>query len=321
MVKECAKNPAHPVARSEGLARIVRPRHRNAYDVVVQIGLARYLRDKTRDEIRAELRQQHGIEMSDGSVSNSCDRFLNYLEALHLVRAPYLRAAMQKDGYPLHLDATNDRGKGGVFVAMDGLRGWTLVAGKIPSEGEEYLRPLIERTVALFGDPISTMRDLMKAGPNAVASIRNRGKPDLLCHYHFLKAVALKLFDDPYSILQGLLRQSKVRSDLRELLRDLRRYRKSGADTHKLRFGSGQVREDLLALVHWVIEGDGKKKPLYPFSLPHVEFFATPLERVNRDSDLRRRARALLECDAEPGSCGSAGVAEPPPIQPAATVV
>jgi len=48
---------------------------------------------------------------------------------------------------------------------------------------------------------------------------------------------------------------------------------------------------------------------------------ATPLERVNRDSDLRRRARALLERDAEPGSCCSAGIAEPPPIQPAATVV
>ncbi len=281
VVKECAKDPAaHPVARSEALARIVRPRRRNAYDVVVHVGLARYRRDKTREGIRTELYQQRGIELSDGSVSNLCDRFLNYLEALHLVRTPYLRAAMQKDGYPLHLDATNDRGKGGVFVCMDGFRGWVLVTGKIPSEGEEHLRPLVEKTVSLFGDPIATMRDLMKAGPNVVASIRKRGKPDLLCHYHFLRAVGIKLFDALYSILKTLLKQSKVRSDSRELLRELRRYRKS--DSYEGRFGSGQVREDLLALVHWVVEGDGKKKPLYPFSLPPLELFQRCRQAMQR---------------------------------------
>lgn len=281
LVKECAQDPAtHPVARSEALTRIVRPRRRNAYDVVVYVGLARYLREKRREEIRAELFEQCGIELSDGSISNLCDRFLNYLEALHLVRAPSLRAAMQKDGYPLHLDATNDRGKGGVFVCMDGFRRWVLVTGKIPSEGEEYLRPLVEKTVSLFGDPVSTMRDLMKAGPNVVGSIRERGKPDLLCHYHFLRAVGINLFDALYTVIQGLLKHSKVRSDSRELLRELRRYRKS--DSYEGRFGSGRVREDLLALVHWVVEGDGKKKPLYPFSLPPLEFFQRCRQAMQR---------------------------------------
>ena len=71
------------------------------------------------------------------------------------------------------------------------------------------------------------MRDLLKAGPNIVASIRQRGKPDLVCHYHFLGAVGKKLFDTPYSTLQGTLKNSKVRSDSWALLRDLRRYRKS----------------------------------------------------------------------------------------------
>jgi hypothetical protein len=154
---------------------------------------------------------------------------------------------------------------------MDGFRGWVLSAGKIPSEHEDHLRPLIDKTVALFGDPLSTMRDLMKAGPNVVAGTRKRGKPDLVCHYHFLGAVGKKLFDDPNSTLRGLLKQAKVRSESRELLRELRRYRKS--DAFKGRFGSDRVGDDLLALVLWVLEGDGRKKPSYPFSLPHLEFY------------------------------------------------
>ena len=82
---------------------------------------------------------------------------------------------------------------------MNGFRGWVLIAGKILSEHEDYLQSLVDKTIALFGVPLSTMRDLMKAGPNVVAKIRKSGKPDLVCHYHFLGAVGKKLFDIPNS--------------------------------------------------------------------------------------------------------------------------
>ena len=39
------------------------------------------------------------------------------------------------------------------------------------------------------------------------------------------------------------------------------------------RFGSGSVREDLLALVLWLLEGEGRKDLVYPFNLPHLGFF------------------------------------------------
>jgi len=279
--KQCVKDSTHPVVHSEALARIVRPRQRYAYDIIVQVGLARYLRNMRREDIRVELLQQRSIDISEGAITNTCDRFLHYVEALHLVRTPNLRAAMQKDGYPLHLDATNDRGKGGVLVCMDGFRGWVLLAGKIPSEHEDHLRPLFEQTVALFGAPLATMRDLMKAGPNVVASTKQRGIPDLVCHYHFLGAVGKKLFDTPYANLRDMLKLHKVRSDGRELLRELRRYQKMGA-IHEGRFGIGPVRDDLLVLVHWVLEGDGKKKPLYPFTLPHLEFYQRCRQAMQR---------------------------------------
>jgi hypothetical protein len=269
VIKECSSDVAHPVVHSAALARIVRPRQQFAYDIMVQVGLARYLRDMRRDEIRAELQQQLGVDLSDGSISNLCDRFLSCLEALHLARVPALREVMQKDGYPLHLDATNDHGKGGVAVCMDGFRGWVLVSEKIASEHEDNLKPLVEKTVELFGDPIATMRDLMTAGPNVVAALSSRGIPDLVCHFHWLAAVAKKLFDGSHATLRTLIKSNKVRSDLRELLRELRRYHKR--DSYEGRFGSGEIREELLALVHWALEGDGKKKPLYPFSLPYLE--------------------------------------------------
>ncbi|MCP3877900.1 MAG: hypothetical protein GY701_05825 [Sulfitobacter sp.] len=131
--KKCSQNASHPIMCSDELAGLVKPHQRYAYDLVVHVGLARYLRGKQREEIRTELYQARGLTLSDGSISNLCDRFLVYFEALHLARLPELRHAVQA-GYPLHLDATCEHGKGGLFVCMDGWRGWVLLAIRIPSE-------------------------------------------------------------------------------------------------------------------------------------------------------------------------------------------
>jgi hypothetical protein len=265
VLKQCTVNECAQVMHSEALLRLVRPRQRYGYDLIVTVGLARYLAGKQREEIRNELRQRLGIELSAGTLSQLCDRFLVALECLHLLRAPYLRAAMQ-GGYPLHLDATCDRGKGGLFVCLDGFRGWVLMATRIDSEREEYLRPLVDRTVELFGDPIAIVRDLGDGGAGAVAKLRKWDIPDLVCHFHFLAAVGKHLVDKPYLMLRGLIRTSRVRVDLRRLLRDL------VATSYEGRFGTGRVREDLSALVLWLLEGDGHKDAAYPFALPDLAF-------------------------------------------------
>jgi hypothetical protein len=271
VAKQCIENPGHPVMGSARLSRLVKPRQRYSYELIVYVGLARYLHAKQRAEIREELYRAHRIELSDGSISNLCERFLTLLEALHLSRVPQFRLLLQEEGYPLHLDATCERGKGGLMVGMHGWRGWVLVAKRIPSENEMYIRPLVEETTVLFGDPVATVHDLSDAITNAVAPLRNREIPDFVCHYHFLGAVGEKLFDQPYRLLRNSLRQSKVQRELRDLLRELRHYRR--CDTYVGRFGPGLIREDLLAFVLWLLEGDGKKTLLYPFSLPLLEFF------------------------------------------------
>lgn len=284
--KKCTRNATHPVMRSDALSRLVRPHQRYGYDLIVHVGLARYLRGKQRKEIRAELFRARGFTLSEGSISNLCDRFLVYFEALHLAQIPELRRAMQA-GYPLHVDATCEHGKGGLFVCMDGWRGWVLMATRIPSEHEDYLRPWVEKMAALFGDPIATVRDMGEGMAKAVAPLRARGVADFICHYHFLGAVGKKLFEKSYRALGNLLRQHKVQGDLRVLLRELRQYRKS--NTFSGRFGPGPVHEDLSALVLWVLEGEGKKALLYPFRLPHLEL-------VQRCQQALRKAECWVPC-------------------------
>ena len=57
---------------------------------------------------------------------------------------------------------------------------------------------------------------------------------------------------------------------MRVLLRELRQYRTSS--TFSGRFGAGPIHEDLPALLLWILEGEGKKALLYPFSLPYLQF-------------------------------------------------
>lgn len=279
VLKQCTQNSACPVVGSSELARRVPSRQRYGYDLIVYVGLARYLAGRQREEIRAELREHDGIELSAGTVSQLCDRFLGCLEALHRLRVPQLRAAMG-GAYPLHLDATCDRGKGGLFVCLDGWRGWVLLAARIASERQEILRPLVEKTVAWFGEPIATVRDLGEAGARAVEPLNKRGTPDLVCHYHFLGAVGKQLFDKPYSLLRTVLRTTNLRSDLRACWRELRRYQESRG--YEGRFGPGRVRDDLLALVLWLLEATGTKDSVFPFSLPHLDFVRRCQQAIER---------------------------------------
>ncbi len=271
-----------PAVGSEELRRRVPPRQRYGYDLIVHVGLARYLDGRQREEIRADLRDAHDIELSDGTVSNLCDRFLARLERLHLHRAPALRTAME-GGYPLHLDATCEHGRGGLFVALDGWRGWVLGAKRIPTEHQDHLQPLVEQVVALFGNPVAVVRDLGDAIGASVEPLRQRGVPDLACHYHFLAAVGKKLLEQSYTLLRNALRRSGVRNGLFALLRELRRHRQDNGNQGT--FAPGQVREQLLALVLWLLEGDGHKDALFPFSLPHLHFVRR-CERAGEQADL-----------------------------------
>ena len=158
-VNQRCENDSCPPVVSDELRKLVPRGQRYAYDLIVDVGLARHLAGEQRDEIRRRLVEKHGIALSAGTVSTLCDRFLSYFERLHISRAAELRRA-QQGGYPLHIDATCEAGRGGMFVSLDGWRGWVLWAGRIPSESTEHLSPFVEQTVALFGKPLAVVRDM-----------------------------------------------------------------------------------------------------------------------------------------------------------------
>lgn len=268
--KQCGSCPSDcPIETSRELASVVPAHQRFGYDLIVHVGLARYLHRRQREEICLQLREKRGIEMSVGSVSALCDRFLLAFEALHLKRAELLRTAIS-GCYPLHLDATCERGKGGLFICMDGWRQWVLVAERIETERAADLKAVVDRAVALFGDPVATLRDMGEGPAGAVVGLSEQGIPDLICHYHFLAAVGGKLFEDAYALLRTIVRHSNIHADLRALLRTLRRYREP--TTAEQSFGPGEVRENLLALILWILDGEGKKDMAFPFALPHLDF-------------------------------------------------
>lgn len=277
--KICAAG--HGVSKgSEVLRRLVRPGQRYGYDVIVEVGLRRYLAGAQREEIRSALLEQHGLSLSTGTISALCDRFLGLLAALHVYRAPQLRAALD-GGYPLHIDATCDQGRGGLLVCMDGWRGWVLRSGRISSEAAEQVRPTVQETVALFGTPVAIVRDMGSGVSGAVARLREAGIPDLICHYHFLAAVGQRLLDRRHQALRGMIRVARVRTKMRLLLADLQRYRASRDG----RLGPGSVRDNLRALVLWLLEGNGAKEAPFPFALPHLEFVRRcrqAMERVDQ---------------------------------------
>ncbi|MCP4751231.1 MAG: hypothetical protein GY866_10075, partial [Proteobacteria bacterium] len=116
------------------------------------IGLKRFLHHRQREEIRTELSREHGIFLSSGEISNLANLFLSYLRELHLKRTDRLRSLLAGDGgWPLHIDATGEDGRGTLLVAFAGWRGWVLGAWKVPTERTDAVLPCLREIVRRFG--------------------------------------------------------------------------------------------------------------------------------------------------------------------------
>ena len=128
----CIAGCRHPsgekaIRRAAMLVGELPPQRVVGYDVVVYVGIKRYLEHGQREEIRSALETDYGITLSSGEVSNLAQLFLDYMLRLHKRRIEEIRAALDSDGgYPLHIDATGEDGRGTLFVAFVGWRRWVL---------------------------------------------------------------------------------------------------------------------------------------------------------------------------------------------------
>jgi hypothetical protein len=139
------------------------------YDVMVFVGLKRFLEHQQREQIRTMLIDEHGIGLSTGEISNLAKRFVDYLGRLHRAHSQSLKAVLMSDGgWPMHVDATGEHGRGTLFVVMAGWRQWVPGAWKPATENADLLLPCLRETVRHFGAPCAVMRDLGRAVTPAI---------------------------------------------------------------------------------------------------------------------------------------------------------
>ena len=165
----CRHGSGAPVTRrAVYLADRIMPGRVVGYDVMVRVGLLRFSHHRQREEIREALALE-GVHLSAGEVSHLARLFLEYLEALHNDRTEQIRAALKSDGgWPMHVDATGESGRGMLLVVYAGWRKWVLASRKIPTERAEVILPCLHEVFQKYGSPCAMMRDLGGPVTNAM---------------------------------------------------------------------------------------------------------------------------------------------------------
>ena len=293
----CADGCRHPsgvlvTERADSVASRLMPNSVVGYDVMVFVGLQRFCEYRQREEIRADLLQNHGIGLSSGEISRLAKRFLAYLKALDEERTEPLRAVLAADGgWPLHIDATGEDGRGTLLVALAGWRRWVLGTWKVPTERAEVILPHLRTVVDRFGPPCAVMRDMGRGVSKAVGElVEELGLeiPVLTCHQHFLADVGKDLLESDYGKLRDLFRRFKVRPALRTLARDLGH--KLGENIEGARDGLKVWQEDpesaqqlprgnpgiasVRAFSQWILDytSDGQYED-FPFDRPYLDLY------------------------------------------------
>jgi hypothetical protein len=276
--------------RATSLSETLLPNSNVGYDVMVFVGLSRFLGARQREEIRAALLDQ-GVLVSTGEVSRLSRLFVRYLSRLHRTRIPQLKALLDQDGgWPLHVDSTGEAGRGTTLVVIAGWRRWVLCSRKIATERADLVLPCLRQTVRRFGPPCAALRDLGKAMTNALDELVSElglDIPVLACHQHFLADVGKDLLEPAHAELRALFRRFKIRPNLRELVRELGRT--IGTDIDGARSGVVQWQSSLdngvqhietgatglavvRALAQWTLDVMSRTKGLdFPFERPYLD--------------------------------------------------
>lgn len=312
-VQMCAAGCTRPsgarlTRRCAELRRLVPPGSVFGYDIEVAVGLARFVQHRQREEIRAELADRQGIRLSSGEVSALAVRFARHLQALHHAKAGDIRAALEADGgYPLHVDATGENGRGTLCVAYAGWRHWALGAWKLETEHADAIAPRLRAVIRDFGVPCAFVRDLGRAVTGAVATVRGllpRPVPVFVCHQHLLRDVGTDLLKPGYDRLRALFRDLRVRPKLGALVRDLgrrlddrvpalrlevRRWAEAQAALPAGTAGLAVVR----ALGQWVLDyADDGRHQGFPFDRPYLDLYHRCLLVSQASARLAAQARS-----------------------------
>jgi len=192
-----------------------------AYSVLVEIGKLRFGENRQVAEIQLILLQQHAIKISASEVEVLINNFLFYLTAVHQQNNDLIRQYIEKQGgYILHLDATCEGDSPKLVSSIDPVSGFVLYSAKFKSENKVDLIGFLEEIERRLGVPLAVVSDMAEAIEYAVKSVFG-DIAHYICHFHFLKAIGLTLFDKECSALRIALSKAGILGKLKTLRRTM----------------------------------------------------------------------------------------------------
>lgn len=274
-------------------------RSRFGYDVIEFIGRAMFLEHCRDIDIVQKLKTKN-IEISEREVAFLGKKFIIYLALAHREAKGRIRRSMDKrGGYILHLDGTCDGDSPHLISCLDGLSKIVLDNIKAPSEKSEHLIPFLEEVKADYGEPLAMVHDMGRAIQKAVDTVFP-GIADYICHFHFLRDIGKDLLEADYSMIRTCLKNSKVRSDLRQKARLLSKsINLDFAATAELKASleAGEISAAMalkmpalvaFVLIHWILDANDESGGYgFPFDRPHFVFS----QRLNATRNLLHKIK------------------------------
>ena len=194
-----------------------------AYDMMVHIGLARFVQCRQLAEIQADLERNSGVALSLSTISYQVQKFVAYLEVVHHQSTHLLRNEMAKrGGYVLHIDGTCEEGSRVLLVCLDSLSGQVLESCKIASENVVEVAQVLKDVRRNWGVPLAIVHDLRNTLITAAEEVFPDA-PQFVCHYHLAADVGKDILAENVDRLRKLFRKTKIRPRLGALHRSLRR--------------------------------------------------------------------------------------------------
>ena len=301
----CPVHSKLPSARSAELARLVAPASNVAYDIIVHIGIARFIECRQLNEIQAELSRCHCIHIPVRTIGHLAQRFVAYFQVVHEQSVGMLRRDMRKrGGYILHVDGTCEEGSRVLLVCIDSISGQVLESRKITSESHEQVRRVLADVRRDWGVPLAIVHDLRTSLITAAAEIFI-GVSQFVCHYHLAADVGKDILAPHVDRLRRMFRNTQVRPRLAALCRTLKPFAvpqdavdhvvssilACTADRQLQEQVTPEITKGVLhALISWILafsragEGYG-----FPFDLPYLSFY----ERIERAHKVLERASAV----------------------------
>ena len=271
--------------RSDELKALAPYRCTFGYDVIVHVGYALFVHCRSEQEITKELAEKN-ISISDREISFLGKKFVTYLAMAHRESRQRIRRAMAvRGGYILHLDGTCEGDSPHLCSGLDGITELVLDNVKLPSEKADLLIPFLRQIKQHYGDPLALVHDMGKGILLAVGEVFP-GKPDFICHFHFLRDIGKDLLEDHYQRIRNRIKKLKIRTLLRQKAKALEKAMgandkavqalKAGIDKGEIVISSFHQMPDLVAftMIHWAFDTSGQLKGYgFPFDLPHLVFY------------------------------------------------